>query len=221
MSEQKEFEVAIANLENFLISRAEERYFVVTHSKQNKNAVAVQKGDKSRMVQVFYAGGSFDKATSSPNSETTHNAVASVRLTVSEAATADLATLNNPASTPEQLLAAMQGVAVAEANANKSIDSLFGIMFDLIMGANGDQFGQDWDSSDYSIADRWGRDFNKDIAVKRGSLVTVNGQFDVEFTVKEIPEGDDPLADSFTVTGNIDIQDGAGDELIIETEHNL
>lgn len=206
----KEFQNAIADLKQLLVDKANGRYFVVGHTKQRSNAEELR---GKKMVQVFYSGGSFNRGTSSMNSETTHNAIASVILTVSEPSTMDLAVLENPSSTPEQIALALTAGREAEDVANEAMDELFGIMFDIIMGADGEHFGNE--SDDYSIADRWGRDFKKDPVLSGGSVVVINGSYDIQFTVREIPDGDTPIEGNF-MSGAIDIQKDSGDPLYVE-----
>lgn len=215
---EMEFIKQVSRLKQFLADNAndpetgEPRYRVVGYQKQKLNASDIA---TLPMVQVFYAGGSFPRSSSGMNAETAHNAIASVIMTVSEKAKVDLAVLQNEGSTPEQLMGAINGVADAESEADARIDVLFGIMFRLIMGADGEHFGSD--ERPYTVADRWGDDFKKDPVISAGSIVTIKGSYSIGFSVRETPYGDEPTVGSI-MSGEIDIQDGHGDPLAVETE---
>jgi len=208
-----EFIKQIANLKEFLAENANGRYRVVGHSKQKLNAQNIV---NLPMVQVFYAGGSFPKGSSGMNAETEHQAVASVIMTVSATAKMDLSVLQDEGSTVEERLVAIAGIADAEAEADYGIDVLFGIMFGLIMGADGEHFGDE--TVPYTVADRWGDDFKKEPVLSAGSIVTIKGSYSIGFSVRETPLGDTPTVGSI-MSGEIDIQDGNGDPLAVETEN--
>ena len=204
---------AIKQLENYLIENSDEKYFVIGYDKQVKNALAL-KGKK--MVQCVHAGGSFDMSKSEGvNGRKFYNAIASIKLTVSEAATVDLTALDEPLSTPEQLIVALGASDDAEKIANDEMDTLFGYMFDLIMGGDGESFGRD----DYSIIDREGKNFDKSAVVKKGSLAVITGYFDIGFGIWETANGETPTGGEITINNLIDIQDDNGDDLEVETNN--
>ena len=203
-------ETEIQNLITFLGDNSNGEYFVVGYQKQRKNAMAVR---GKRMVQVFHSGGSFPRGKSAINYTTAYDAIATVRLMVSEPARADLAVLNNPQSTDSDRQNALAASMDAEDRANKSMDALFSRMFELIMGGDGEHFGST--DKPYTVADRWGHDFKKEATLKDGSLIVINGYYDISFTVEEIPEGHTPV-DGNILSGKIDIQ-GDVDKLEVET----
>ncbi len=200
----------INRLKEFLVNESNGEYFVVGHQKQRRNAMALR---GKKMVQVFHSGGSFPRDASSMNGPTQYDAVATVRLTVSESASVDLSVLNDPDSTEAERMIALTDGMDAEERANDSLDDLFSMMFHSIMGGDGEHFGNE---DEFTISDRWGHDFRKEPCIKTGSLVVINGYYDIGFTCEEIPDGHIPV-DGSIVNGEIDIQDGI-DNLLVETE---
>lgn len=190
----------INRLISFLGDNSNGEYYVVGYQKQRKNAESVR---GKRMVQVYYSGGSFPKNLSPMNYATAHNAIATVRMMVSESARADLAVLNDPNSSEADRMNALASSMDAEQRANERLDELFSMMFNLIMGGDGEHFGND--QKPYTISDRWCEDFRKDSVLKDGSLIVVNGYFDISFRVEEIPTGHVPV-DGNILDGKIDIQ---------------
>lgn len=201
--------VEVDRLRDWLGDISNGAYFVVGYQKQRRNASALR---GKKMVQVFHSGGSFPRDASPMNYATQYEAVATVRLTVSESATVDLSVLNDPNSSEADRVTALGAGMDAEERANNSLDELFSLMFNSIMGGEGEHFGNE---GEFTISDRWGHDFRKEPVIKSGSLVVINGYYDIGFTVKEIPDGVTPVEGGI-VSGEIDIQDGI-DNLLVET----
>lgn len=210
----KNFVAAKKALQEFLSSNSNGEYYVVGHSLQKKNAQEIERRG-SKMVQVYITGVSPDRYVSSRNSETTVKCTAIIRMTVTASIEMDLATIEDPNSTPEQRALALADSYDAAAKADDEMDELFGHMFDLVLGADGEYHGSGPENP-YQIADSWGDDFTKEEALKGGSLVVINGYFRVQFTTQEIPNGDIPVVGNI-VFGTIDLQNGSGDELQIQT----
>jgi hypothetical protein len=211
----KNFTTAVKALAQFLEDNSDNgnKYYVVGYSKQRKNAEDIEGRVSGKLVQVFHSGGSFPRDENGNNTESTYDAVATVRMTVAASSKIDLAVLNSPSSTDQERMDALEEGDYAEQEANDAMDDLFGDMFDLIMGGNGEWFG----GAEYSISDRWGHDFKKETALKKGSIVVVNGYYDIGFKTREIPVGDTPIVGD-KIVGEVDVQDGNGDNLVIETD---
>lgn len=210
----KNFVSAKKALQEFLSNNSNGEYYVVGHSLQKKNAQEIERRG-SKMVQVYITGVSPDRFVSSVNSETTVRCTATVRMTVTASVEMDLAVIEDPQSTPAQRASSLADSYDAAAKADDEMDELFGQMFDLVLGADGEYFGSGAENP-YEIADRWGDDFRKEEAIKGGSLVVINGYFDISFTTQDIPNGDTPTVGNI-VFGKIDLQNGSGDELQIQT----
>lgn len=208
----KNFQLAIAQLKKFIADGANGNYRVIGFGKQAKNTAGFE---GIKQVQVFHAGGSFDRSTGKVTGEQTYVCSAVCRLTVAEPATCDLSVIDDPDSTNEERIQALIENSEAEERADLAIDDLFGMLFDLIMGGDGRDFGTV--TNTIQISDRFGEDFKKELPQKVGSLVTINGYFTITFRVLEIPQGETPK-NLESILGSVDLQSGIDDLQILTGE---
>lgn len=210
----KNFQNAIQDLRDFLTLYSNGDYYVVGHSLQSKNAVAIDQKGK-RMVQVYLSGFQIpSNERSGLNTETELMCTATVRLTVVEKSQLDLSVFSDPSATDQDRANAFAAGYDAEKVADDAMDDLAGRLFDLIMGGEGEWFGNE--TNEYQIADRWGDDFTKESLPREGSYIVMNGYFNVRFRVPEIPLGATPVVGNI-ISGVVDIQNNDGDPLEIET----
>lgn len=205
---------SISDLRNFLRDTSDGKYYVTDSSKQANNAVGIEHKGK-RVVQCFRVGTSYPKeGVVSYNSDVTAETTARIQITITETSSVDLNVLNDPNSTDQQRIDALNATFDAEDAADMVWDEVQDHIFNNVMGADGETFGNSGNS--FGITDRWGRDARKEPTVKSGSLIVLTGSFDIDFSVQEIPNGDTPVPEGI-LSGRIDIQQGDGDELAIET----
>ena len=182
------------------------RYQTVGFQRQQKGADEV-KGN-NRLVQLYYSRGSFPKSSSSLSGPFKHTATYQVDLTCSEAATVDLATLNNPASSPAQITAALAAKAEAAKLADDSLDELFDIVYQIIMDAR----QRDLDLGIGGASDIYISDFQKDEPDAQGRLVTITGAFIIGVVMEEIVSGETSTTQDQLISG------GTVQTVDIETE---
>lgn len=144
--------------------------------------------DSSRLAQVFYGNGEFPMSSGSLTGPVIHEPTYGIELTVSKAAEGDLATLDNPASTPAQIITALAGVKSAEYLANQSWDQAAGLIFDILMNAENQGLGLDQNE----VASRWVERFRKEKPLRHGDVVVVIGTIDLSARIEEILSGATP-----------------------------
>ncbi len=203
---------ACSALRKFLTDNSDGSYYVVGYAKQAKNAES-QFGKK--MIQVFHAGGSFNKGRSAINGNQFYNATIMVRFTVSEPAAVDTDILDDPGSTNEERRIAIGQTADAEQRADESMDELFSTVFRLVMGGEGLDFGTGNDLNPIQIQDRFGEDFRKELPQKKGSLVVMNAHYAITCTTNENPNTETPIGGTIS-THATDFQNGI-DTIITQT----
>lgn len=210
-----QFKEQIDKLKQLLVDKSGGNYYVVGHKKQHRNS---SKWRGLKHVQVSYSGGTFPKSSSAMNGESIHSAVVDVYLMVVETATVDLSVILDENSTSADRSEALAEAGDAESRADDAMDELFGYMYGIIQGADGEHFGDN--SVPYTMADRWTPKFEKDPPARAGSDVIVTGSYQINFNVVETPNGETPT-DGSTLSGTVDIQDGDGDSLLIEQETRI
>lgn len=145
------------------------RYQTIGYQRQVKDAAGVL--DNSRLVQLYYSGGSFPKSSGPNTGPTMHDMSFSVELTVAKAAAGDLSVINNPSSTPAQIAAALLAFNESAALADASLDELFDIVYQVLMDGRNIDFGLPVGT----IANRWVDQLDKDLTEPRGLYVVLTG----------------------------------------------
>jgi len=177
------FILALQQLKTFLNDNAGTRYRVVGFPKQVKNADNIE---SLPLVQVFHGGGTFDRTTAAINGQQNYTPSIIIRLTVVEPSTVDLDILDDPDSTTEERILAIEESAEAENRADEKCDELFAYLFSLIMGYRGMKFGSE--STAILFTDRFGEDFRKELPQKKGSLATINAYYGLSIKTQETPQ---------------------------------
>jgi hypothetical protein len=171
--------IAIRNaLIALLGSNAAGQFRVVGFQQQAQGAKEVL--DLGRSVQVFYSEGSFPKSGGSPSGPYQHEMTYRLELAVSKAAEGDIATIENPTSTPAQIATALAGMQDSAQLADESFDEMVELIYQIIMAAD----HIDIDLSD-PVGNRWLGSVKKNQPIPRGALVVLTGE--MLFTCK-MPE---------------------------------
>ena len=161
--------------------------FVTVGYQQQKTSAKEAKGN-NRIVRVYYRVGDFPKEKGSLNGPVMHDMDFAIELTASASAKADVATLNNEASTPAQKAAALVGLKEASEEADKSIDELWEIVYQILMDARNIFLGDDPE-----VANRWIPNFRKDDTLDDGELVVITGNASLTCSIDEQVTGDTPV----------------------------
>lgn len=164
------------------------RFQTIGYQRQTKGASEVR--GSNRMVQCFFSEGAFPKTAGRMTGPTQHNMTFSIGLTVSAPATADLTTINNPASTSAQISAALLAMQEASSLADESFDELAEIVYQILM----DGLNLDLGLSKGGVSNRWVTAIRKDAPAPQGSLVVLTGSVEYTCNAAEQVTGDTGVA---------------------------
>ncbi|KPK96010.1 hypothetical protein AMJ80_02395 [bacterium SM23_31] len=157
--------------------------------------------DNSRMVTVFYSAGNFPKTSAGLTGPVQHDITFRVELLVAKPATADIATINNPASTPAQKLAALAALQEAAQRADGSMDELIEIVYQILMDARNVDMGLPVGT----VASRWIPSFQKDEPRPKGDLVQLTAAATLTLRTAEQIAGDPGVEGANIINNTLDI----------------
>jgi hypothetical protein len=214
------FETLQTNIVNLLTNAAAGRYRVAGY--QPKSEDAEEYLDMDRLVSVFYSEGQFPKNKSGPVGPIQHETIYRIEMFVTKSAEGDLATINNPASTPAELQTALANVKLAEQLADDSFNELVGIIYQILMDARNRYFGM----PKGTIADRWLDNIRKDSPLEitsdkgilGGKFITLTGSIDLTCVLDEEILGDSGTA-GFIYDNVIDITDDDNEKTGVLVDH--
>ncbi len=144
--------------------------------------------DTNRTVQAYYASGSFPKSAGSISGPMEHEMTFRIECTASAAAVGDLAALDNPASTPAEIQAAIAGFSKAADRVDNLIDELIDEVYQALMDASEYDLGQP-----FTVADKWIDGIRKGQPSPRGSLVVLTATLNLTCSIEETVDGDSAL----------------------------
>lgn len=179
-------------------SSAAGRFTVTGYDGQAKGASEV-KGSK-RNVQSYFQHGQFPKGKGRAYGSTGHDMVFMIGLTVSAAAQANLAVINQvPPAQPAAMAAALAGMRESAFVADDLMDDLFEIVYQILMDARNIDLGL----SEGTVTDRWVTELKKDDPLPQGTLLVLTGVATFTCSTTEDIIGDTPVA--MTEGANINI----------------
>jgi hypothetical protein len=159
------------------------RFRTIGYQSQSQAAESIK--GSLRSVRVYYNSGAFPKNSGSITGPNQHEVTFNIELAVSEPASADLAVLENDASTEPAKAAALLAAREADDLADESFDELADIVYQILMDARNFEFGLD-----NQVANRWVGSINKDSIGRQGGLITVTGSISLTLRVAEDIVGD-------------------------------
>lgn len=180
------FRIIKAALVELLGNEAAGRYRVAGYQKRGQAALEIL--NKDRIVQVYYSQGLFPKSGGGISGPTKHDMTFNIDLFVSMASSADLAALNNPASSKAQIEQAISDLKVAEDLVDDAWDEFAEDIYQIIQDARNRNFGLD-----VPVASRWIGQATKDSPVPRGELVTLTGTMTLTCAKDEQVKGATPV----------------------------
>jgi len=200
---QMKFEELRDSVESLVKSFASTRFRVVTEQKESSGAE--EHKDLKRSIQIFYESGSFPDGTSSKR-ESTHEITFQIEYTATAAAKVDLNALNDPESTASDILTALAASQGAGFTANRSIDELRRMIYQIILDPVNSQLGMsELDKNGAEITDPLvcGAkqvsqvrlvNFRKNAPIARGKIFVLTASEQLTCQVTEITEGATPIA---------------------------
>lgn len=155
--------------------------------------------NSNRLVQVFFSDGIFPKDKSSI-SYFHHDLTFKIELTATMPATGDLAVIENPDSTPAQLVTALAGIKNAESLVDLSIDELYNHVCDVLYNNEELDIGLS-----EVLQDRWLNEFHKNKIAYHGDLLVLTGTIQYTCAVTEVFDGETSVTCDLI---DVDIQAG-------------
>jgi len=164
-------------------------FTVMAYQQQVHDADAI--AEYNRHVSVFYKTGSFNTAGSRPSAGILqHDMTFDVQMLVSAHALVDLATIDNPASTPQQLASALGAQYSAGAHADELLDDLWHQLFIIFENPLNYQLGQ----TGITIAEVPGKlrlnDFQKSDIAREGQTVLIGASATLNIRCVELTAGE-------------------------------
>lgn len=167
-----------------LLSTAGAGYFrVVEGQKQSFSSDEFTGTD--RTVQVFYSDGDYEGSMQRINA---HDCTFKIEYYVSSPCKADLSVLDDPASTPAQLQAAIAGKQAAFFLVDRAMDELRRITTQIILSPAQKSFGL----ARHTVSKRWLTGFRKTQVFTHGRLVQLNATENLTCRVSEALTGVTP-----------------------------
>lgn len=180
------FRIYTAALEDMLGAAQGTDFITVGYAARSKDASEYL--NNKRTVEVVYKGGIFPKSSSGRGGAIQHQMSWEIVLTVSKAASADLATLNDSNSTAEQLATAIVSCSLSDHAADESMNEFEEIVFQILMSASNRDLGLN-----IKVADTFVDSFQKDEPGNIGELTVLRGKFTFSAQGKEEITGDTPV----------------------------
>lgn len=168
---------------NILSAAESGRYVTIGSKKQSKGAS--ENVDLPRVV-AFYRSGDFPKSSSNFESIKQHDAEYILEFTVIEYTTTDLSVIDNDASTPTQIAAALANSEQASDRADSAMDQLFDNVYQVIMDARNYDLGLPVGD----VVDRYIDGFQKGDPLKKGQYVALSAQCRLTCRVSEEVTGE-------------------------------
>ena len=179
------------------------RYRVTGYQEHVKAADEVV--DNERSVTVYYASGNFPKEKGSLRGPNMHNMTFNLELTVASPAKADLT-----ASSPAELATSLANLERAAYLADRSLDELFDIIYQVVMDAQNIDLGM---SDTDPVADRWIGDFDKNEPIDRGDFFLLTGSAVLTCAISEDVTGETPTeANEFSTTLETKAQEDSAEQ---------
>lgn len=165
------FEIIKQNLITILGDDAAGNFKVVGYQQQNKDASEV--AGNSRRVQVFSQESDIPEGRSGLTGPFDTETTYAVELTVSAKAKADLATINNPGSTAEQITAAMVALEIPAGIVDAQFDELLRLVMQILLDGKNVDIGT---AKPFPVSGRWIPKWKKDQLKEQGDHVALTGR---------------------------------------------
>jgi hypothetical protein len=163
-------------------------FSVIGYKRQQQDVQQVR--DKNRSVQVYTEKGKLDRESSPLNGPHKYGMTVAIEITASKASKANLSVIKSTEASPEQIVAAMDGIQHAAKLARDSAEECYDKVFAIIMDSRNKAFGDDDDTLvDLRTID--GFKISQPSPV--GSLVVVSLVAKLTFDTDEEASGDTPV----------------------------
>ena len=154
---------------------------------QRQETDAEENLDNDRSVQVFYSAGDFPKSASKSRGPYQHDVTFKLEFTVAVASKGDLVTAIDENSTQEQVIAALRTFQNTSSEADRQMDELFALVFQILMSGKNLDMGL----PPYTFANRWVSSFQKSDPMEQGQYAILTAAAMLTGRVVEIVPGDE------------------------------
>jgi hypothetical protein len=151
-------------------------------------------------VTVYYASGDFGKK-SSVNNPYDHNCTYRIDVLVGSTAKVDLSVLQNPASTPAQMAAALGDSHAASVLSDEKTEAVLSALFDIIMSPVNRNLGTDYNTN------RWIDGFEKKNPQSLGAIVIQSASITLSARCVEEVSGETGVSGNGGVDTIVDLRD--------------
>jgi hypothetical protein len=138
------------------------------------------------LVQVFYDNVSQQRNASPIQGPKNVDITLKIEITVAGDAPVDLATLNNPGSTPAQRATALANAKEAAQNASELLESVWAKIWEITNDARNANLGL----ADNVVSNTWLDQFQRDEPAESGGFVIVTASAQLTFRIEETVLGD-------------------------------
>lgn len=173
------FETLKCNIVNILGDAARGRFQVIGYQRQRKAASEVL--GCNRMVQVYFKTGNFPKSAGRNTGPVQHDITYFVGLTVAMPAKGNLSVINSDSATSAQVVKALTEFQEGADLADKSLDELAGIIYQILMDPRNFNMG----FSKGTMANRWVNSIEKDDPPAQGEYVILTGVMPLTMRAEE------------------------------------
>lgn len=170
---------------------------------QREETSAEENLDNDRSVQTFYQAGDFPKGASKSRGPFQHDVTIRLEFTVAVASKGDIATVVDENSTQEEVIAAMRTFQNSSSEADRLMDELFAIVYQILMS------GKHYDMGlpPYTLANRWVSGFQKNSPMERGQYAILTAALLMTGRVVEEVDGDVGVPGTEGVNATIGVND--------------
>jgi len=182
LTDPMQFELLRDSLEALLIANQGALFRTIGEQKQSTGAEEVK--GVLRTVQVFNSSGNYPKSKSS-RQRFEHEMSFQLEYTVSSPAKADLTILDDPNATASAKQAALLASAEGTREADRSLDELRRIVFQILMNP----VNQDIGLTKYTISDPWLENYRKNETLDKGNLIVLTGSETFSAVATETTDG--------------------------------
>lgn len=206
MSAEMNFQVLEQSiLDNVLEPAAAGRYATVGAQRQTESAKAM---NELRKVMVFYTEGNFPKNAGASYGDVVHDCTFEIVMVVAAAAKVDLSVLNNESASDDDRAAALRAMREPSLDANRAMNELIAIVWQVLMDARNDQLGINPPGDRprlKTVASRWVSQVQKNDPLPEGEYVTLTATMNLTCRIEENIPGED-LVDAGDKTFESDIE---------------
>jgi hypothetical protein len=178
-------------IDNVLVPAQAGRYETLGAKRQTESDDAIH---ALRKVMVYYQEGEFPKGAGTLHGDVVHNCTFNIVLITAAAAGVDLSALNSETVSDSDRAAALRAMRDPSITANRDLNDLIAIVWQVLMDNRNDQMGIDPPADRpnlLAVADRWVDNVQKNDPLADGEYVTITATMRLTCRIEEFTDGED------------------------------